>query len=88
VPTQTPEQQSEGAEHPTPVSLQGKSQKPPEQNLEQHWLLTVQLLPLPTQAPAGPVPTMGPHFDGEPVQLKLQQSASCPHAWPSALHGI
>jgi len=63
-----------------PVSLQGRSQKPPEQNFEQHWLPALQRYPvapqlavaLPSIAPLA----MGLHVEGDPLQLKLQQSAS------------
>jgi len=63
-----------------PVNLQGRSQKPPEQNLEQHWLPAPQRDPVTPQLArmlASVVPLPGArHVEGEPVQLKLQHSAS------------
>jgi hypothetical protein len=85
VVTHTPEQQSECAEHATPVSRQGKSQKPPEQNPEQHSVLDEQLLPdCVHDAGAAPPSPTGPHLP--PEQLKLQHSAGCPQCSPSARH--
>jgi hypothetical protein len=82
--THTPEQQSECAEHATPVSRQGRSQNPPEQNPEQHCVLVVQLLPDCVQLELAPPSPTGPHLCVVAMQLKLQQSASCPQLPPSA----
>ena len=68
-----------------PVNLHGRSQKPPEQNPVQHWVPTVQLLLVCVQLT--PPSLAGPHFDGEPAQLKLQQSAPCPQVAPSPRQG-
>jgi len=67
-----------------PVSLHGSSQKPPGQNWEQHWLPAVHRDPVGAQL----VPLGGPHLAGDPLQLKKQQSAFCPHADPSAAQGV
>jgi hypothetical protein len=75
-----------------PVNRQGRSQKPPEQNLEQHWLPAVQRDPVGPQraaAMASVAPlACGLQVDGDPMQLKLQHSASCPHENPSPRHGV
>jgi hypothetical protein len=83
--THTPEQQSACAEHATPVSRQGKSQKPPEQNPEQHSALEAQLLPDCVHTELVPPSPTGPHLPPG-KQLKLQHSAGCPHVAPSARH--
>ena len=73
---QTPEQQSEPTRHFTPVSWQSRSQKPPEQNCEQHWLSFWQLVPVaPQERPSGV-----PHRAGVPVQANPQHSAPIVHA--------
>jgi hypothetical protein len=65
------------------VSRHGKSQKPPEQNPEQHSASDAQLLPDSVHTELVPPSPTGPHLPlGK--QLKLQHSAGCPHFPPSA----
>src|SRR5258708_4908845 len=72
---QTPEQQSEPIRHRTPVSWQRRSQKPPEQNCEQHWLSFWQLVPVAPQERPGV-----PHRARVPVQANPQHSPPIVHA--------
>jgi hypothetical protein len=83
---QRPEQQSELAPQATPLRRQGRSQNPPEQNPEQHWPFDVQLLPVAMHDATTPPSPIGAHLDA--TQLKLQQSAACPHEAPSPRQGI
>jgi len=80
-----PEQQSAAAEQATPVSLHGKSQKPPEQNPEQHSVLEAQLLPDIVHEEIAPASATRPQVPPG-RQLKLQHSAGCPHLAPSPRH--
>jgi hypothetical protein len=77
--TQLAEQQSPPAVQSAPVSLQGKSQKPPKQRPLQQSALAAQVVPVLPQVVVVPqVP---------PTQSRLQHSALKVHVPPEATHG-